>query len=194
VMGDAYPELRDKRELIDRALLAEEERFAETLDSGMRIFDEVAARSKDLIPGADAFRLYDTYGFPVDLTADIARERGLSIDMEGFDAAMTRQRETARAAGKFGGTLTLPAELASQLQPTAFLGYDGLVEGGLTVVALLRDGRPVDAIDAGDEAVVILDRTPFYAESGGQVGDAGELDEAGTRFVVNDTIKLAGQF
>src|SRR5690606_4785610 len=115
VMGDAYPELRDKRELIDRALLAEEERFAETLDSGMRIFDEVAARSKDLIPGADAFRLYDTYGFPVDLTADIARERGLSIDMEGFDAAMTRQRETARAAGKFGGTLTLPAELASQL-------------------------------------------------------------------------------
>ena len=194
VMGDAYLELREKRELIDRALLAEEERFAETLDSGMRIFDEVAARSKDMIPGADAFRLYDTYGFPVDLTADIARERGLSIDMEGFDAAMTRQRETARAAGKFGGAATLPAELASQLQPTAFLGYDGLVGGGLAVVALLRDGRPVEAIEAGDEAVVILDRTPFYAESGGQVGDAGELDDAGTRFVVNDTVKLAGQF
>ncbi|MGQ4584027.1 alanine--tRNA ligase [Lysobacter sp. F60174L2] len=194
VMGDAYPELRDKRELIDRALLAEEERFAETLDSGMRIFDEVAARSKDTIPGADAFRLYDTYGFPVDLTADIARERGLSIDMEGFDAAMTRQRETARAAGKFGGTTTLSAELASQLQPTVFLGYDGLVEGGLAIVALLKDGRPVESIEAGDEAVVILDRTPFYAESGGQVGDAGELDDAGTRFVVNDTVKLAGQF
>src|SRR5690606_28191019 len=95
---------------------------------------------------------------------------------------------------KFGGTLTLPAELASQLQPTTFLGYDGLVEGGLNVIALLRDGRPVDTIEAGDEAVVILDRTPFYAESGGQVGDAGELDEAGTRFVVNDTVKLAGQF
>ncbi|GAB2619183.1 alanine--tRNA ligase [Novilysobacter erysipheiresistens] len=194
IMGEAYPELVNKRELIDRALLAEEERFAETLDSGMRIFDEVAARSKDTIPGADAFRLYDTYGFPVDLTADIARERGLSIDMDGFEAAMTRQRETARAAGKFGGATTLPAELASQLAPTGFLGYDRLTEGGLQVVALLKDGRPVEAIDAGDEAVVILDRTPFYAESGGQVGDAGELDEAGTRFMVNDTLKLAGQF
>ncbi|MGH8085580.1 MAG: alanine--tRNA ligase [Lysobacter sp.] len=194
IMGEAYPELVNKRELIDRALLAEEERFAETLDSGMRIFDEVAARSKDTIPGADAFRLYDTYGFPVDLTADIARERGLSIDMDGFDAAMTRQRETARAAGKFGGVTMLPAELASQLQPTGFLGYDRFTEGGLEVVALLKDGRPVEAINAGDDAVVILDRTPFYAESGGQVGDAGELDEAGTRFVVNDTLKLAGQF
>ncbi len=194
IMGDAYPELVSKRELIDRALLAEEERFAETLDSGMRIFDEIAARSKGTIPGADAFRLYDTYGFPVDLTADIARERGLAIDMAGFDAAMTRQRETARAAGKFGGVTMLPAELASQLEPTGFLGYDKLTEGGLEVVALLKDGRPVEAIEAGDEAVVILDRTPFYAESGGQVGDAGELDEAGTRFVVGDTLKFAGQF
>ena len=194
VMGDAYPELGDKRELIDRALLAEEERFAETLDAGMRIFDEVAARADGVVPGADAFRLYDTYGFPVDLTADIARERGLSVDMDGFEAAMTRQRETARAAGKFGGSVMLPAELASQLQPTAFLGYDSLTEGGLEVVALLRDGRPVETIEAGDEAVVILDRTPFYAESGGQVGDAGELDNAGTRFAVADTVKLAGQF
>src|SRR3546814_3069745 len=105
---------------------------------------------------------------------DIARERGLSIDMEGFDAAMTRQRETARAAGKCGGATRLPAELASQLPPTGFLGYERLAEGGLEVVALLKDGRPVEAINAGDEAVVILDRTPFYAESGGQVGDAGE--------------------
>ena len=138
--------------------------------------------------------MYDTYGFPVDLTADIARERGLSVDMAGFDAAMTQQRETARAAGKFGNATTMPAELAAQLAPTQFLGYDKLTEGGLEVVALLKDGRPVDRIDAGDEAVVMLDRTPFYAESGGQVGDAGELDEAGTRFVVRDTQKFAGQF
>ncbi|KRD80108.1 alanine--tRNA ligase [Lysobacter sp. Root983] len=194
VMGEAYPELPAKRELVERALQAEEERFAETLDSGMRIFDEVAARSQDAIPGADAFRLYDTYGFPVDLTADIARERGLSVDMAGFDAAMEEQKRRAREAGKFGNATTMPAELAAQLAPTQFLGYERLTEGGLEVVALLKDGRPVDLIEAGDEAVVILDRTPFYAESGGQVGDAGELDEAGTRFLVRDTQKFAGQF
>ncbi|SJZ69776.1 alanine--tRNA ligase [Novilysobacter spongiicola] len=194
VMGEAYPELGKNREIIARALLAEEERFAETLDSGMRIFDEVAARCDGVIPGADAFRLYDTYGFPVDLTADIARERGLSIDMAGFDEAMEQQRQTARAAGKFGGAVSIPAELVAQLRPTEFLGYDCLTDGGLEVVALLKDGRPVDAIEAGDEAVVILDRTPFYAESGGQMGDAGELDMQGTRFVVGDTVKLAGQF
>src|SRR5690606_9447315 len=194
-MGDAYPELAANRALIDRALLAEEERFAETLDSGMRIFDEVVARSQDgVIPGADAFRLYDTYGFPVDLTADIARERGLSIDMDGFEKAMAQQRETARAAGKFGGGTTLPAELVAQLQPTGFMGYDRLTGGGQEVVALLKEGHPVEAIEAGDEALVILDRTPFYAESGGQVGDAGELDGEGMRFAVADTLKLAGQF
>ena len=203
VMGDAYPELVAKRAMVESALRAEEERFGETLEHGMRIFDEVAARSPagsgGVIPGADAFRLYDTYGFPVDLTADIARERGLSVDMAGFDAAMAHQRETARAAGKFGGGATLPAELASQLPPTQFLGYDSVVAGGLEVLALLRDGRPVESIAAGDEAIVLLDRTPFYAESGGQVGDTGELDggpgQSGSmRFVVDDTLKLAGQF
>lgn len=194
VMGDAYPELTAKREFVERALLAEEERFAETLDAGMRIFDEVAARSNTTIPGADAFRLYDTYGFPVDLTADIARERGLSVDMEGFDAAMEQQRETARAAGKFGNATTMPAELAVQLAPTRFLGYDQLVDDGLEVVALLRNGRPVDRIEAGEEAAVILDRTPFYAESGGQVGDTGDLEAGAARFAVRDTLKFAGQF
>jgi alanyl-tRNA synthetase len=194
VMGDAYPELADKREFVERALLAEEERFAETLDSGMRIFDEVAARSTEVIPGIDAFRLYDTYGFPVDLTADIARERGLTVDMAGFEAAMAQQRETARASGKFGNATTMPAELAAQLAPTQFLGYESMAEDGLEVVALLRDGRPVDRIEAGEEAVVILDHTPFYAESGGQVGDAGELDGIDTRFAVRDTLKFAGQF
>ena len=194
VMGDAYPELVVKRDLVERALRSEEERFGETLEQGMRIFDDIAARSRDTIPGADAFRLYDTYGFPVDLTADIARERGLVVDMAGFDAAMAQQRETARAAGKFGGGTTLSAELVAQLQPTEFLGYDALATGGVIVVALLKDGRPVDAITAGDEAIVILDRTPFYAESGGQVGDAGELDAKDMRFVVTDTRRLAGQF
>lgn len=194
LMGEAYPELSAKRELVERALKAEEERFAETLDSGMRIFDEVAKRSGDTIPGVDAFRLYDTYGFPLDLTADIARERGLTVDTAGFDAAMAQQRETARAAGKFSSGTGLPADLVAQLKPTEFLGYDALTVGGLEVVALLRDGRPVEAIEAGEEAVVFLDRTPFYAESGGQVGDTGELDEQGVRFRVTDTQKYAGQY
>lgn len=199
LMGDAYPELPASRELVERALKAEEERFAETLDSGMKIFDEVAAKSQGTgsnktIPGADAFRLYDTYGFPVDLTADIARERGLSVDMAGFEAAMEHQRETARAAGKFASSTSLPAELVAQLQPTGFLGYEQLDAGGLQVVALLKDGAPVQAIAAGDEAVVLLDRTPFYAESGGQVGDTGMLAEQGVEFDVSDTLKFAGQF
>ena len=193
-MGEAYPELAAKCEFVEKALLAEEERFAETLDAGMKIFDEVAARSGDAIPGADAFRLYDTYGFPLDLTQDIARERGLSVDIAGFDAAMEKQRETARAAGKFGGGVQLPAELVAQLQPSGFLGYDALQADGLAVLALLRDGRPVDAIEAGEEAIVILDRTPFYGESGGQVGDTGVLEGQGIRFEVADTQKLAGQF
>ncbi|MCP1583538.1 alanine--tRNA ligase [Pseudoxanthomonas mexicana] len=195
LMGDAYPELPAARELVEKALKAEEERFAETLDSGMRIFDDVASRVVDgVIPGADAFRLYDTYGFPVDLTADIARERGLSVDMAGFEAAMEQQRETARAAGKFTSTTGLPADLVAQLSPTVFLGYDHLDAGGLQVVALLKDGRPVASVHAGDEVVVILDRTPFYAESGGQVGDTGVLAEQGVEFDVADTLKFAGQF
>ena len=195
LMGDAYPELPAARELVEKALKAEEERFAETLDSGMRIFDDVASRVVDgVIPGADAFRLYDTYGFPVDLTADIARERGLSVDMAGFEAGMEQQRETARAAGKFTSTTGLPADLVAQLSPTVFLGYDKLDAGGLQVVALLKDGRPVPAVQAGDDAVVILDSTPFYAESGGQVGDTGVLAEQGVEFDVADTLKFAGQF
>ncbi len=194
LMGEAYPELPAAQELVGKALRAEEERFAETLDSGMRIFDDLASRADGVIPGADAFRLYDTYGFPVDLTADIARERGLSVDMQGFEAAMEQQRETARAAGKFSAGSGLPAELVAKLKPTEFLGYDSLDVGGLVVAALLKEGRPVDSVSAGDEAVVILDRTPFYAESGGQVGDVGLLAEQGVKFEVSDTLKFAGQF
>ena len=161
----------------------------------MKIFEDVAARAADgVIPGADAFRLYDTYGFPLDLTADIARERGLGVDNAGFDAAMEQQRETARAAGKFGGGVQLPAELVATLQPTGFLGYDSLAAEGLKVVALLRDGRAVDAASAGEEVIVITDRTPFYAESGGQVGDTGVLEAPQVRIEVADTRKFAGQF
>ena len=195
LMGEAYPVLREGRATAERALKAEEERFAETLDSGMKIFDDVAGRVTDkVIPGGDAFRLYDTYGFPLDLTQDMARERGMSVDVAGFDAAMAQQKQTARAAGKFGGGVQLPAELVAQLSPSKFLGYESLVAGGLEVIALLKDGKPVAVIEAGDEAIVILDATPFYAESGGQVGDTGELDEQGVRFTVADTLKLAGQF
>jgi alanyl-tRNA synthetase len=196
VMGDAYPELTAKRDLVQRALKAEEERFGETLEQGMKLFEDVAKKSTNVIPGEDAFRLYDTYGFPVDLTADIARERGLSVDMAGFEAAMTQQRDTARAAGKFAGGLTLPAELAAKLAATRFIGYDRTEteNGDAQVVAILKDGRSVESIGAGDEAAVLLDKTPFYAESGGQVGDFGVLDAKGVMFDVLDTRKLAGQY
>jgi len=194
-MGVAYAELPAQADTVVRALQAEEERFAETLDSGMKIFDDVAARvSNGVIPGADAFRLYDTYGFPVDLTADIARERDMTVDMDGFNAAMETQRETARAAGKFGGGVTLSADLVATLKPTVFLGYDRLQADGLTVVAVLKDGRPVDSAQAGDEVIVFTDQTPFYAESGGQVGDTGTLQGAGVTLQVRDTQKFAGQF
>lgn len=194
-MGEAYPELPAAVDTVTRALQAEEERFAETLDAGMKIFEDVAGKaSNGVIPGVDAFRLYDTYGFPLDLTQDIARERDLTVDIAGFDAAMEQQRETARAAGKFGGGVTLPAELVATLGPTRFLGYDRLQADGLTVLALLKDGRPVQSADAGDAVIVITNQTPFYAESGGQVGDTGVLTGNGVRLVVDDTQKFAGQF
>lgn len=194
-MGEAYPELPAAVDTVTRALQAEEERFAETLDAGMKIFEDVAGKaSNGVIPGVDAFRLYDTYGFPLDLTQDIARERDLTVDIAGFDAAMEQQRETARAAGKFGGGVTLPAELVATLSPTLFLGYDRLQADGLTVLALLKDGRPVQSADAGDSVIVITNQTPFYAESGGQVGDTGVLAGTGVRLVVEDTQKFAGQF
>ncbi len=193
-MGEAYPELRQKQAMVEAALKAEEERFAETLDQGMRIFDDIAARCGAEIPGADAFRLYDTYGFPVDLTADMARERGLSVDMAGFDAAMAQQREQARAASKFAGSSSLSAELVATLSPTVFLGYESLQGEGLRVLAIVRDGQAVDPLQAGESATLILDRTPFYAESGGQVGDHGRLLGAAAQFDVSDTQKLAGVY
>ncbi len=193
-MGQAYPELAAKRNIVEKALQSEEERFGETLEHGMKVFDEVAARSGKNIPGADAFRLYDTYGFPVDLTADIARERGLSVDMPGFEKAMNEQRERARGASQFETKASLSADLVQRLTPTQFLGYNALEGDGLNILGMVRAGRSVDEISAGDEAMLILDATPFYAESGGQVGDTGELSNGDGQFAVTDTLKLAGAF
>ena len=185
-MGQAYPELIDRREMVERVLKQEEERFAETLDQGMRIFEQsVADLSGSQIPGATVFRLYDTYGFPVDLTADVARERGLSLDMKGFEREMSAQRERARAASQFG------AEWEGALDTgctSAFTGYEHLADEG-EIVALYRDGEPVQKLGKGDSGIVILDKTPFYAEAGGQVGDRGVLVAAGARFDVSDTQK-----
>jgi alanyl-tRNA synthetase len=193
-MGVAYPELAQKQAFVEEALRMEEQRFGETLEHGMRVFDEVATRAGRTIPGADAFRLYDTYGFPVDLTADIARERGLDVDMAGFEQAMNEQRERARAASRFEARGQMPADLASQLQPTVFLGYETLVSQGSTVLGIIRGGRQVSQLAQGEEGVVILDRTPFYAESGGQAGDRGRLSNSAGDFVVDDTSKLGGVF
>jgi alanyl-tRNA synthetase len=196
VMGDAYPELIEKRALIERALKAEEAAFAQTLDAGM-VRLEAYLQNNGSLDGEQLFQLHDTYGCPPDLIADILREKGSELPptvMADYERLMEEQRERARAAGKFGGGVALPAELIAQLQPTGFLGYDQLEAGGLEIVAILRDGKPVEAIAAGDEATVLLDRTPFYAESGGQVGDTGQLAEKGALFEVADTQKLAGQF
>ena len=193
-MGAAYPELAAKHATVEKTLLAEEERFGETLEHGMKVFDEIASRAEKIIPGNDAFRLYDTYGFPVDLTADIARERGLSVDMPAFETAMNAQRDRARAASQFETKASLSAELVQKLKATEFLGYDGLSADGLKVVAIVRGGRDVGELGDDEGAVVILDRTPFYAESGGQVGDIGKLVTTGGAFSVTDTLKLAGAF
>jgi alanyl-tRNA synthetase len=193
-MGVAYPELVAKQEFVEDALRTEERRFGETLENGMRLFDAVAAKSNGVIPGADAFRLYDTYGFPVDLTADIARERGLTVDMDGFEQSMKEQQDRSREGGKFEAKGQMPAELASQLKPTAFLGYETLSGQGSKVVGIVRAGKQIDQLATGEEGLVILDRTPFYAESGGQVGDTGTLSNSGGSFDVADTLKMGGVF
>ncbi|NOT89485.1 MAG: alanine--tRNA ligase [Lysobacter sp.] len=197
VMGEAYPELIEKRALIERALKAEEAAFAQTLDAGMVRLEGYLAQNNGGIDGEQLFQLHDTYGCPPDLIADILREKGGELPpsvMADYERLMEEQRERARAAGKFGGGVALPAELISQLQPTGFLGYDDLEADGLEVGAILKDGKPAEQIHAGDNAIVILDRTPFYAESGGQLGDIGHLLGEGSDFAVSDTQKLAGQF
>src|SRR5690606_31846477 len=135
----------------------------------MRVFEDIVAKGGTIIAGDDAFKLYDTYGFPADLTADVARERGLSVDMDGFERAMQAQRDRARAAGQFDAKGQISTELIQQLAPMQFLGYDDGDGDGLTVIAIVRDGQAQASLAQGEDAIVILDRTPFYGESGGQV-------------------------
>ncbi|OZI24041.1 alanine--tRNA ligase [Bordetella genomosp. 9] len=187
-MGDAYPELANAAERVAQVLKQEEERFGETLENGMKILEGALAGvpKGGQLDGTTLFTLYDTYGFPVDLTADICRERGVEVDLAGFDTAMARQREQARAAGKF----KMAEGLAYDGADTRFVGYESIELDDVKVIALYADGTSVDRIQAGQEAVVVLDATPFYAESGGQVGDAGLLEADGMRFAVADTQKV----
>ena len=186
-MGGAYPELTRGKTHAERVLRHEEERFAETLANGMVLLEGAIRklRGAKVIDGDTVFKLYDTYGFPLDLTADIARERGLSVDQARFDTAMEEQRRRSQEASKFGVDVRADTSVDAR---TLFQGYERLKASG-RVVAVLKDGAAVDALKPGERAEVVLDRTPFYAEAGGQVGDAGELTAVGTLFVVTDTQK-----
>ena len=187
VMGEAYPELVRKRDLVERVLRKEEEQFAKTLDNGMSILQQaINELAGNTLSGETIFKLYDTYGFPVDLTADIAREHDLSLDMEGFEKAMAVQKNKARAAGKFGAAQPLTLD---QLADTEFTGYDRLQDQGRVMAVYSLDNQQLDIIPTGQEVIVVLDRTPFYAESGGQVGDRGRISSGEVSFEVLDTQK-----
>ena len=189
-MGEAYPELRKAQQRVEQVLKWEEERFAETLEQGLKILDrDLATLSGNQIPGETIFKLYDTYGFPVDLTGDIAREKGLTLDMAGFEEAMSAQRERARSTGRF---VVDYSEALRLEQRSVFTGYGTTRDEG-TVVALIRDGRLVEQLHAGESGAVVLDRTPFYAEAGGQVGDTGVLQHDSAEFTVRDTQKAVGE-
>ncbi|MFJ4068437.1 alanine--tRNA ligase [Pseudomonas sp. NPDC089996] len=190
-MGEAFPELKSQQAHIERVLKAEEEQFAKTLEQGLRILEQDLSQLKgDVVPGDVVFKLYDTYGFPMDLTADIARERELTIDEAGFEREMEAQRERARSASSFGMDYNSLVKVDSA---TEFLGYDA-TEGQGKIIALYKDGQSVDQLGEGEQGVVVLDRTPFYAESGGQVGDSGFLQAGAARFDVRDTTKTGGAF
>jgi alanyl-tRNA synthetase len=185
-MGDAYPDLRRDRERVTQVLQAEETRFFQTIANGMEMLEAQLASKPAVLDGDLAFKLHDTYGFPLDLTADVCRERGVSVDEAGFNAAMQRQREQARSKAKF----KMAQGLAYEGVATDFKGYDSLQGAGARVTALFVDATAVQTAKAGDDVVVVLDATPFYAESGGQVGDVGELRNAAARIVVEDTTKV----
>jgi len=186
VMGAAYPELSKAGERVKQVLKQEEERFAETLANGMKVLEGALTREDKMLDGETVFQLYDTFGFPVDLTADIARERGVRVDYAGFEAAMERQRERARAASKF----TMAASVEYSGAATEFHGYDALTLESKVVALYNAEGAQVEEIAGGSGAIVVLDRTPFYAESGGQVGDSGELAGVAGTFTVDDTQKI----
>jgi alanyl-tRNA synthetase len=185
LMGEAYPSLASQEKRITDILKAEEERFYETLEVGMQILDAALEGGAKVLPGEVAFKLHDTYGFPLDLSADVCRERDLSVDEAGFTAAMERQKAQARAAGKFKMDRALEYTGAGN----NFVGYDDL-QANAKVLALYVDGVPASELKAGQSGVVVLDTTPFYAESGGQVGDQGLLQTAGAKFEVEDTLKI----
>ncbi|HET8808421.1 MAG TPA: alanine--tRNA ligase [Methylophaga sp.] len=190
-MGKAFPELAKAQPLVERALKLEEERFADTLDHGLKILDQaIEAMADKEIPGETVFLLYDTYGFPIDLTADIARERGLTIDVAGFERHMEAQRNRARSASQFGGGLSESLVIDGE---TVFCGYDH-IRNEATITAILVDGENVVHLKAGQQGIIVLDNTPFYAESGGQVGDLGEINSAGAHFIVTDTRKQGKAF
>ena len=190
-MGDAFPELKQQQDNIERVLKAEEEQFSKTLEHGLKILEQDLAELKGtVVPGDVVFKLYDTYGFPMDLTADIARERELTIDEAGFEREMEAQRVRARSASSFGLDYNT---LVKVDVPTEFTGYKATV-GAAKIVAIYKDGKSVDVLSEGEEAVVVLDQTPFYAESGGQVGDCGFLSSTSGRFEVRDTTKTGGAF
>ena len=189
-MGEAYPELTNMQAQVEKALLAEEQQFAKTLDNGMAILEEaLASLSGTEIPGDVVFKLYDTYGFPTDLTNDIARERSLTLDMAGYEAAMADQRSRSQEGGSFKVDYS---DVLSLDGSTTFTGYDS-TSGKGTVTALLRDGEPVDSLALDEEGLLLLDQTPFYGESGGQVGDTGYLGGKGLRLEVTDTTKSQDQ-
>jgi len=186
-MGVAYPELAEKQAQVERVLLKEEEQFAKTLDHGMRLLQEAIDNlDGTVIPGETVFKLYDTYGFPHDLTADVAREHELTIDEAGFEREMEAQRERARAAGKFSVDYNDAIKLEGE---TNFTGYEHLAGEAAAVVALFKAGEAVESLQAGESGLVVLDETPFYAESGGQVGDTGVLSAANGQFAVNNCTK-----
>jgi len=185
-MGDAYPELRQNGERAMQVLKQEEEAFFRTIANGMEILDRALASGAKQVDGDTAFKLHDTYGFPVDLTADVCRERGVTVDEARFNVLLDEQRQRAREAGKF--KMAQGLEYAGN--PTTFHGYEKLIHDTATVTAIYVDGSPVEQANSGDDAVVVLDHTPFYAESGGQVGDTGELRNAAARFLVEDTLKI----
>ena len=190
-MGEAYPELTAKQSVIENAIQKEEAQFAKTLAQGLRLLatELETLKDGDTLSGAAAFKLYDTYGFPLDLTADITRERGIVIDEDEFDEHMQEQRERARDAGKFDVDYSSVIQVEA---PTEFIGYDQLNDDNITIVALYQDGNPVDTLEEGSEGVIVLDRTPFYAEGGGQVGELGQISTPSGVFEVQDT-KKSGQ-
>ena len=185
-MGAAYPELAKAKDRVRQVLLQEEERFAETLENGMKVLEGALTREDRMLDGETVFQLYDTFGFPVDLTADIARERGVRVDYAGFEAAMERQRERARAASKF----QMGASVEYSGAATEFHGYETLALEGKVVALYKQEGVQIQELGAGEAGIVVLDRTPFYAESGGQIGDRGEIAGVAGTFAVEDTQKI----